>query len=123
MGNIYDGCESNDNFISAFTRKEMNQLLDKTQKEILSQGKNVAFVDISNGMLYEARVTVYAGEISKDMQEYKHKFVKINKKWCRECLLGFCAVCGKKRECVMSSPKGMVCDKCSNKLFAENDLW
>lgn len=62
---IYENCESNDRFISAMTRREMEQLLSKVKEDVQAQNKNVVFVDCSNGILYEARVVTYIGNVPK----------------------------------------------------------
>lgn len=36
---IYENCESNDRFISAMTRREMEQLLSKVKEDVQAQNK------------------------------------------------------------------------------------
>lgn len=123
MGNIYENCESNSRCISAMTRREMNQLLDKVQKEVLAQGKNVVFVDISHSIFFEARVVTYIGNVPEIMQEYKRKFVQINGEWYRESLLGTCCICGERKELGLLTSKGRMCFECYARADANNSLW
>lgn len=110
---IYENCESNDRFISAMTRREMEQLLSKVKEDVQAQNKNVVFVDCSNGILYEARVVTYIGNVPEIMQNYKHKFIqKEDGEWYREALLGECCVCGEYKELNVNTSKGMMCCEC-----------
>ena len=96
---IYENCESNDRIISAMSRQELEQLLSKVQEEVQAQNKNVVFVDCSSGIIYEARVVTYIGNVPEIMRNYKHKFIqKEDGKWYRESLLGKCCVCGEYKE-------------------------
>lgn len=110
---IYENCESNDRFISAMTRREMEQLLSKVKEDVQAQNKNVVFVDCSNGILYEARVVTYIGNVPEIMRNYKYKFIqKEDGKWYREALLGECCVCGEYKELNVNTSKGMMCCEC-----------
>lgn len=73
---IYENCESNDRIISAMSRQELEQLLSKVQEEVQAQNKNVVFVDCSSGIIYEARVVTYIGNVPEIMRNYKHKFIQ-----------------------------------------------
>lgn len=103
----------NDRFISAMTRREMEQLLSKVKEDVQAQNKNVVFVDCSNGILYEARVVTYIGNVPEIMQNYKHKFIqKEDGEWYREALLGKCCVCGEYKELNVNTSKGIMCCEC-----------
>lgn len=79
---IYENCESNDRIISAMSRQELEQLLSKVQEEVQAQNKNVVFVDCSSGIIYEARVVTYIGNVP----EIKELGVSTSKgKMCFEC--------------------------------------
>ena len=108
---IYENCESNDRIISAMSRQELEQLLSKVQEEVQAQNKNVVFVDCSSGIIYEARVVTYIGNVPEIMRNYKHKFIqKEDGKWYR--LLGKCCVCGEYKELGIIASKGKMCFEC-----------
>lgn len=110
---IYENCESNDRIISAMSRQELEQLLSKVQEEVQAQNKNLVFVDCSSGIVYEARVVTYIGNVPEIMRNYKHKFIqKEDGKWYRESLLGKCCVCGEYKELGISTSKGKMCFEC-----------
>ncbi len=109
---IYENCESNDRIISAMSRQELEQLLSKVQEEVQAQNKNVVFVDCSNGILYEARVVTYIGNVPEIMQNYKYKFIQKEDEWYRKSLLGKCCVCGEYKELEVSTSKGKMCFEC-----------
>lgn len=110
---IYENCESNDRIISAMSRQELEQLLSKVQEEVQAQNKNVVFVDCSSGIIYEARVVTYIGNVPEIMRNYKHKFIqKEDGEWYREALLGKCCVCGEYKELNVNTSKGMMCCEC-----------
>lgn len=48
------------------------------------------------------------------MQNYKHRYVKINGKWTRNSLLGYCDCCGMYTELICLSNKGRTCKTCSD---------
>ena len=88
--NLYDGCESNKEIIYGFTSLDFYNKLEKRQNEILSQGKKVVFVESNTSVHSGARVVIYSDKIPKIMQNYKYRYVKINGKWTRSSLLGYC---------------------------------
>lgn len=91
----------------------LEQLLSKVQEEVQAQNKNVVFVDCSSGIIYEARVVTYIGNVPEIMRNYKHKFIqKEDGKWYRESLLGKCCVCGEYKELGVSTSKGKMCFEC-----------
>jgi hypothetical protein len=103
----------NDRIISAMSRQELEQLLSKVQEEVQAQNKNVVFVDCSSGIIYEARVVTYIGNVPEIMRNYKHKFIqKEDGKWYRESLLGKCCVCGEYKELGIIASKGKMCFEC-----------
>lgn len=105
--------KNNDRIISAMSRQELEQLLSKVQEEVQAQNKNVVFVDCSSGIIYEARVVTYIGNVPEIMRNYKHKFIqKEDGKWYRESLLGKCCVCGEYKELGVSTSKGKMCFEC-----------
>lgn len=112
MANIYEGCESNTEIISSISLKEFYQKLEKKEREIHNIGKKVVFVDVSGGIVYEARVVIYLNNIPKIMQEYKRKFFKLNGNWIRGSLLGYCDCCGEYTELTGLCYKGHVCRSC-----------
>lgn len=110
--NLYDGCESNEEIIYGFTSLDFYNKLEKRQNEILSQGKKVVFVESNTSVHSGARVVIYSDKIPKIMQNYKYRYVKINGKWTRNSLLGYCDCCGKYRELICLSNKGNTCVDC-----------
>lgn len=115
--NIYDGCESNKEIIYGFTSLDFYNKLEKRQNEILSQGKKVVFVESNTSVHSGARVVIYSDKIPEIMQNYKHRYVKINGKWTRNSLLGYCDCCGKYTELICLSDKGRTCENCSDLSF------
>ncbi len=115
--NIYDGCESNKEIIYGFTSLDFYNKLEKRQNEILSQGKKVVFVESNTSVHSGARVVIYSDKIPEIMQNYKHRYVKINGKWTRNSLLGYCDCCGKYTELVCLSNKGNTCEDCCDMEF------
>ena len=113
--NIYDGCESNKEIIYGFTSLDFYDKLEKRQNEILSQGKKVVFVESNASVHAGARVVIYSdNKIPEFMQNYKHRYVKINGRWTRNSLLGYCDCCGKYTELICLSDKGRTCENCSD---------
>ena len=112
--NIYDGCESNDEIIYSFTSLDFYNKLEKRQNEILSQGKKVVFIESNTHIRSGARVVIYSDKIPEIMQNYKYRYVKINGKWTRNSLLGYCDCCGKYTELICYCDKGRVCENCSD---------
>ena len=115
--NLYDGCESNNEIIYSFTSLDFYDKLEKRQNEILSQGKKVVFVESNTSVHSGARVVIYSDKIPEIMQNYKHRYVKINGKWTRNSLLGYCDCCGKYTELICLSDKGRTCENCSDLSF------
>lgn len=112
--NLYDGCESNKEIIYGFTSLDFYNKLEKRQNEILSQGKKVVFVESNTDIRSGARVVIYTDKIPEIMQNHKCRYVKINGKWTRNSLLGYCDCCGKYTELVCLSKKGRTCKDCSD---------
>lgn len=112
--NLYDGCESNKEIIYGFTSLDFYDKLEKRQNEILSQGKKVVFVESNTSIHAGARVVIYSDKIPEIMQNYKYRYVKINGKWTRNSLLGYCDCCGMYTELVCLSNKGRTCENCSD---------
>ena len=112
--NLYDGCESNKEIIYSFASLDFYDKLEKRQNEILSQGKKVVFVESNTSVCSGARVVIYSDKIPEIMQNYKHRYVKINGKWTRNSLLGYCDCCGKYTELICLSDKGRTCENCSD---------
>ena len=78
--NLYDGCESNEEIIYGFTSLDFYDKLEKRQNEILSQEKKVVFVESNTSVHAGARVVIYSDKVPEIMQNYKHRYVKINGK-------------------------------------------
>ena len=112
--NIYDGCESNKEIIYGFTSRDFYDKLEKRQNEILSQGKKVVFVESNTSIHAGARVVIYSDSVPEIMQNHKYSYVKINGKWTRNGLLGYCDCCGMYTELICLSDKGRTCKNCSN---------
>lgn len=112
MSNIYDGCLDNKEILESISFdelcNEMNERLSKSE-----EGQNVIFVDVSNGIVYGARVVVYNGEVPDIMKNYKRKYIKIDGKWARECLLGICDKCHSYTELISLTNDGKLCRSCS----------
>lgn len=110
--NIYEGCDSNTEIIYGFTSNDFYNKLEKKQNEILSQNKKVVFVESNTSLIPGARVVIYPDKIPEVMQNYKHRYVKINGRWTRTSLLGYCDCCGDYRELSCLSNKGKTCENC-----------
>lgn len=108
--NLYDGCESNEEIIYGFT--DFYDKLEKRQNEILSHGQKVVFVESNTDVMSGARVVIYSDKIPEIMQNYKYRYVKINGKWTRNSLLGYCDCCGKYTELICLSARGRTCEDC-----------
>lgn len=104
--NLYDGCESNKEIIYGFTSLDFYDKLEKRQK--------VVFVESNTSVHAGARVVIYSDKIPEIMQNYKHRYVKINGRWTRNSLLGYCDCCGKYTELICLSDKGRTCENCSD---------
>lgn len=115
--NIYDGCESNEEIIYDSTSLDFYDKLEEKQNEILSQGKKVVFVESNTHIWSGARVVIYSDKIPEIMQNQKYRYVKINGKWTRNSLLGYCDCCGKYTELICLSDKGRTCKDCSDLNF------
>ena len=110
---IYENCESNDRIISAMSRQELEQLLSKVQEEVQAQNKNVVFVDCSSGIIYEARVVTYIGNVPEIMRNYKHKFIQKEDGSPGSLYKSHkCCVCGEYKELGVSTSKGKMCFEC-----------
>ena len=112
--NLYDGCESNDEIIYGCTSLDFYDKLEKRQNEILSQGKKVVFAEANTSAHSGARVVIYSDKVPEIMQNHKYRYVKINGKWTRNSLLGYCDCCGKYTELICLSNKGNTCENCSD---------
>lgn len=110
--NIYDGCESNKEIIYGLTSLAFYDKLEKRQKEILSQGKKVVFVESNTSICFGARVVIYSDKVPEIMQKYKYRYVKINDKWTRNSLLGYCDCCGMYTELICLRNKERICENC-----------
>ena len=117
LGDVYKRQESNNEIIYSFTSLDFYDKLEKRQNEILSQGKKVVFVESNTSVHSGARVVIYSDKIPEIMQNYKHRYVKINGKWTRNSLLGYCDCCGKYTELICLSDKGRTCENCSDLSF------
>ena len=111
--NIYNGCESNNEIIYGFISIDFYDKLEMKQNEILSQGKKVVFVESNTSIYAGARVVIYSDKIPEIMQNYKNRYVKINGKWTRNSILGYCDCCAKYTELICLNNKGRTCESCS----------
>lgn len=112
--NLYDGCESNNEIIYGCTSLDFYDKLEKRQNEILSQGKKVVFAEANTSVHSGARVVIYSDKVPEIMQSHKYRYVKINGKWTRNSLLGYCDCCGTYTELICLSNKGNTCENCSD---------
>jgi DNA polymerase II large subunit len=92
--NIYDGCLSNNTILTSIDNKPFYEILENFQQKILNRGQKVVFVDCCGSLTSKARAVIYQNKIPEIMQKYEHRFVKINNKWIRNSLLGYCDICG-----------------------------
>lgn len=113
--NIYDGCFDNSETISAMSRSELYEKLDGAWKSYREKGYNVVFVDISEGIVWEVRVVLYKGKISRSMQNYSKKFIKTENGWFRQSSAGICDKCGIYKELNTICNEGHLCGECAKK--------
>lgn len=120
MKNIYSGCFSNDEIIYSKAKEPFDITLEKTYQKYKSLGYKIVFYDINNSFQHAARVVLYKNKIPEIMQNCKDRYVKINGKWIRNNLLGYCDQCGEYKELIcISSKYGHICKECDDK----HPLW
>lgn len=92
----------------------MGQSLDKKKEYYESKGYKVIFVVHHNSFQNAARAVIYDKEthIPQCMQDYRHKYVKLNGVWMNEGLLGICDKCGEYKELICLCDKGSLCAQC-----------
>ena len=95
MENLYAGSESHETRIVGPSTTKLYEKLEDFQNKILAQGKKVVFVEANEAVTAGAIAVVYTGKIPELISQYKYRYVKINDKWTRNALLGYCDSCGK----------------------------
>lgn len=113
MVNIYDGCINNSEMIYGMGSEEFNFKLDQRTEKAKADGQRIVFVEGCNSILSSARVVVYDIPIPEIMQNYKYRIVKLNGRWTRNGLLGYCDKCNNYAELTCLCEDGHVCGECS----------